>query len=65
MKSFVSKTNEELISILLRTGTKDKSVKELSNSILKVIDDITELKNISITGLIQKLFIHIEIVKIY
>ena len=27
-------SNEELISIILKTGTKDKSVKELSNMIL-------------------------------
>lgn len=46
-----SLSNEELLSIILKTGTKNKSVKELSNNILKMINDITELKDISIYSL--------------
>ena len=40
-------SNEELLSIILKTGTKNKSVKELSNDILKKINDIKDLKDIS------------------
>ena len=41
----------ELISIILNTGTKDKSVIDLSNNILKSIDDISNLKNMTINKL--------------
>ncbi len=41
-----SLSNEELLSIILRTGTKNKSVKELSNELLKKYN-IKELSNIS------------------
>ena len=44
-------SNEELLSIILKTGTKDKSVKDLSLDILKKIDDISNLKTISINNL--------------
>ena len=44
-------SNEELLSIILKTGTKNKSVKELSNDILKKINDIKDLKDISIYSL--------------
>lgn len=44
-------SNEELISIILKTGTKDTSVKILSNKILKEINSIKDLKNISINKL--------------
>ena len=37
-------SNEELLSIVLKNGYKDYSVKDLSNNILKDIKDITELK---------------------
>ena len=40
-------SNEELLSIILKTGTKEKSVKELSQEILKE-NDIHELKNINL-----------------
>lgn len=43
--------NEELLSILLKTGTKDKSVKVLSDDILKKINNIKDLKNMSIETL--------------
>lgn len=41
----------ELISIILNTGTKDKSVIELSNNILNSINDISELKNMTLNKL--------------
>ena len=44
-------SNEELLSIILKTGTKNKSVKELSLELLKEIEDITNLKNTSINTL--------------
>ena len=44
-------SNEELISIILKTGTKDSSVKELSNKILSNLNDISDLKNISLSEL--------------
>lgn len=44
-------TNEELLSIILRTGTKNISVKEVSNNILKSIDNINDLNNITLEEL--------------
>lgn len=44
-------SNEELIAILLKTGTINKNVKELSIEILKSYKNITELKNITIPTL--------------
>lgn len=44
-------SNEELISIILRTGSKNISVKDLSNNILSSITDITDLKDITINKL--------------
>lgn len=44
-------TNEELLSIILRTGTKDNSVKEISNNILNSINSINDLNNIDINEL--------------
>ena len=41
-------TNEELLSIILRTGTKNMNVKEVSNNILGSIDNINELNNLDI-----------------
>lgn len=41
-------TNEELLSIILRTGTKNNSVKEISMNILSQIDTINDLNNIDI-----------------
>lgn len=57
-------SNEELLSILLRTGTKLKSVKELSLDILNEIDinelvnyDFTSLKNIKGVGEVKAITI--------
>ena len=44
-------TNEELLSIILRTGTKDYNVKEVSTNILKSVDSINDLNNISLKEL--------------
>ncbi len=44
-------SNEDLIAIILKTGTKDISVKELSNSILCKIKKINELNNLTINSL--------------
>ena len=48
-------SNEELISIILKTGSKNYSVKEVSLKLLEKIDDISKLKDISIhtlTGIV-------------
>lgn len=44
-------SNEDLISIILKTGTVSISVKQLSLKILSNIEDISELKNITINGI--------------
>lgn len=44
-------SNEELLSIIFRTGVKDMSVKEVSNNVLSSIDSISDLANISIDEL--------------
>jgi DNA repair protein RadC len=43
-----SLSNQELIAILLRTGTKQESVLHLANSVLNYFEQIQELKNASI-----------------
>ena len=44
-------SNEELISIILKTGTSNKSAKDLAMEILKLEDNITNLKNITVPRL--------------
>ena len=44
-------TNEELLTILIKTGTKDTSAKTLANEILKNVSNITELKNLNLKKL--------------
>lgn len=46
-------SNEELISIILRTGTKNMSVKELSLKLLEYVGDINLLKEIGINTLMK------------
>lgn len=41
-------TNEELLSIIIRTGTKNMNVKEVSNNILASVNNINELNNIDL-----------------
>ena len=44
-------SNEELISIILKTGTKKLSVKEVSLKLLEEIGDMKNLKNVGINSL--------------
>ena len=46
-------SNEELIAILLKTGTKSKSVKILATEILNLVDNINELKDVTINRLLS------------
>ena len=48
-----SLSNEELLSIVLKNGIKNISVKEVSNNLLKELGDITNLRDISINNLIK------------
>ena len=45
--------NEELLALLLKTGTKNVSAKNLANLILKKIGDIKNLKNITYNDLLK------------
>ena len=44
-------SNEELIAIILKTGTKNYNVKTLSSKILSNLKDIHDLKNITVSSL--------------
>lgn len=46
-------SNEELLSILLKSGTKDNSVKVLANNILKQLDSIRDLKDLTLESLMK------------
>lgn len=46
-------SNNELISIILSSGTKNISVKELSSNILGKLDDISDLKDMTLNKLKQ------------
>ena len=46
-------TNEELLSIIFRTGVKDLSVKDVSLNVLSSVSSIQDLAHISITELSQ------------
>lgn len=46
-------TNEELIQIILKTGTKGISVKELSCKILEMVTNIRQLKDLSLHDLME------------
>lgn len=48
-----SLSNEELISIILKTGTKDRSVKVLANDVLNLIDNIKSLNEMTINRLLN------------
>lgn len=48
-----SLSNEELLMIILKTGTKKYSVKELSIELLKEVKDIRNLKNITLNQLMK------------
>lgn len=46
-------SNEELLSIILKTGTKNYSVKALASLVLKELNNINDLKDITINKLIN------------
>ena len=46
-------SNEELISIILKTGSKKYSVKEVSLKLLETINDVNNLKDIGISSLMK------------
>ena len=46
-------SNEELLAIVLKTGTKDESVKELANKILSLAGKIENLKNLTFEQLMN------------
>ena len=46
-------SNEELISIILKTGSKNYSVKEVSLKLLETIGDVNKLKDIGIPSLMK------------
>ncbi len=48
-----SLSNEELLSIIIKTGTREKSVKDLALEVLKSVDDITLLSNVTINKLLE------------
>lgn len=48
-----SLSNEELISIILKTGTKDISVKTLSTKVLNEYKGITNLRNLRVSSLLK------------
>lgn len=48
-----SLSNTDLLSIVLKTGTKNYSVTSIANNILKDTNNITELKNITLNKLIN------------
>lgn len=46
-------STNELIAIILKTGTKDYSSKYLANEVLKMVKDVSDLKNITLSKLIN------------
>ena len=46
-------SNEELISIILKTGTKKMSVKELALKLLEFVGDINKFKDVGINTLMK------------
>lgn len=46
-------SNEELIAIILKTGTKNVSVKELSLKLLEMVGDISRFRDIGINSLMK------------
>lgn len=46
-------SNEELLSILLKTGTKNYSAKDLSNQVLSLVSNINQLQELTIKKLVS------------
>ena len=52
-----SLSNEELLAILLKTGTKNSSVKILARDILNMIEDLSDLKDMTIITIFSNFFL--------
>lgn len=48
-----SLSNSELLSIILRCGTREKSVKDLSLEIISIVGDISNFKNLTLNKLLS------------
>ena len=48
-----SLSTDDLIAIILKTGVRDYSSKYLAGEILKMVDDVSELKNITLNKIIK------------
>ena len=46
-----SLSNEELLSIILKNGTKEYSVKDLSNNVLSLVSKVSDLKYLTLSSL--------------
>ena len=46
-------STEDLIAIILKTGTKDYSSKYLASEIMKLVKDVSELKKLTLSRLIS------------
>ena len=46
-------STNELIAIILKTGTKDYSSKYLASEVLKMVKDVSDLKNVTLSKLIS------------
>lgn len=46
-------STDDLIAIILKTGTREYSSKYLASEVLKLVNDVSELKNISLNKLIK------------
>lgn len=53
LKGASSLSNHELISILLRTGTKEESVLQLANRILRYFDGLELLQNATLDEMVR------------
>ena len=47
-------SNVDLISIILKTGTKNLSVREVATNLINELNDISELKYLTINNLVKK-----------
>ena len=48
-----SLSTEDLIAIIMKTGTKDYSSKYLASQVLKLVKNVSDLKNITLNNLIK------------
>ena len=52
-KGISNLSNEELLSLIIRCGTRDKNVKNLSVEVLQKVGDLSNFLNIDINDLMQ------------